>query len=495
MRVPKMVKNGFNSVLRVRVILGRFGSEWKSGTSAKTKMGINTIFDQFRNRHARARGFEYFSQFLSFFIRGLIGVCWNGFSSKACRSFYKELALPQESRIRRRVLNYKKRARVSIDPQRHKLAKKEVVIVKNYYPLERDPRLIKLLKMLKKEKYRIKYLGWDRSFTSFSPKHINCKSYRATIMQKRAPFGPKSFLYLPLWWLFVLIWLLRSEWDVVHVVNFPSITPAILAAKLKNKPVIYDIEDTTVDQLPLPNFLRILGIQIDKLHMKYVDALVLVDEMQVEEFRGVPNSNFVVIYDSPPLISSLDHPSLKKDVFEIFYAGYLDKERRLNMNSLLEAIEEIEDVKVIIAGEGDLVEEIKIKAYEMPDKIQYIGWIPYDKVLKMSCQADLLFSLRDPCPLVQKYICGSKFLEAVMCGKPIIVNKGTSAAVKVTTDKCGVVVDAHNVSEVKEAILKLKNRKDLCAMLGMNGRRAYQQKYGWEVVQQRLLTLYSKISQ
>jgi hypothetical protein len=43
MFVPKMVKNGFNSVPRVRVILRRLGSGWKSGTSTNTKKGIKTI--------------------------------------------------------------------------------------------------------------------------------------------------------------------------------------------------------------------------------------------------------------------------------------------------------------------------------------------------------------------------------------------------------------------------------------------------------------------
>jgi hypothetical protein len=43
MRVPKMAKNGFNSVPRVRVTLRRLDSEWKSGTSANTKRGIKTI--------------------------------------------------------------------------------------------------------------------------------------------------------------------------------------------------------------------------------------------------------------------------------------------------------------------------------------------------------------------------------------------------------------------------------------------------------------------
>jgi hypothetical protein len=53
MGVPKMVKNGYKSVLCVRVTCWRLFSEWKLETSANTKMGIKTIFDQFRNKHTR----------------------------------------------------------------------------------------------------------------------------------------------------------------------------------------------------------------------------------------------------------------------------------------------------------------------------------------------------------------------------------------------------------------------------------------------------------
>jgi glycosyltransferase involved in cell wall biosynthesis len=373
------------------------------------------------------------------------------------------------------------------------LTGKKVVVVKNYYPLERDPRLIKLLQMFKDGHFGITYLGWDRDSTSFSSKHVDQGRYRATIMQRNAPLGFKSYFFLPLWWLFVLRCLLKSEWDIVHVVNFPSITPAILAGKLKHKPVVYDIEDTTIDQLPLQGFLRTLGIHVERLHTKYVNAVVLVDEMQNEEFYGIPNDNSVVIYDSPPYVSNLDKTQLEKDDFEIFYAGYLNKEGHLNIGSLLEAIRGIEHVKVTIAGEGNLVEEIKTKASEMPDKIQYVGWIPYDKVLDMSYHADLLFSLRDQYPLTHKYICGSKFLEALMCGKPVLVNKGTSAAIKVAEAKCGIVVDAHNIEEVRDAILKLMHNKRLWTNLALNSKRAYDQKYSWERMKQRLLNLYSKI--
>jgi hypothetical protein len=53
MRVPKMVKNGFNSVPSARVMSRGLDTEWKSGTGTKAKGGIKTILGQFRNSHAR----------------------------------------------------------------------------------------------------------------------------------------------------------------------------------------------------------------------------------------------------------------------------------------------------------------------------------------------------------------------------------------------------------------------------------------------------------
>jgi len=379
-----------------------------------------------------------------------------------------------------------------VSSRRQRLTGKKVVIIKNYYPVEKDTRVMKLLEMLKTGHFEITYLGWDRDHTKLSFKSAN-KHYKEVIMQRNAPFGLTSYLFLPLWWLFVLRWLLKSDWDIAHVVNFPSVTPAILASKLKHKPVVYDIEDTTVDQLAFKGFFRTLGIQLERLHTKYVAAVVLVDEMQNEEFCGIPNDNSVVIYDSPPYVSNTGKAQFEKNDFEIFYAGYLNKEGHLNIESLLEAIRDIEHVKVTIAGEGNLVEEIKTKASEMPEKIQYLGWIPYDKVLNMSFDADLLFSLRDPYPLTHRYICGSKFLEALMCGKPVLVNKGTSTAIKVIAAKCGLVVDAHNTGEIREAILKLKHNKELWTNLALNSEKAFDQKYSWEKMKQRLFDLYSKL--
>jgi len=80
-----------------------------------------------------------------------------------------------------------------------------------------------------------------------------------------------------------------------------------------------------------------------------------------------------------------------------------------------------------------------------------------------------------------------------MCGKPILVNKGTSTAYKVHKENCGLVVDAYNIEEIENAIIKLKENPGLCQRLGVNGREAYERRYSWEIMKHRLLSLYQEI--
>jgi glycosyltransferase involved in cell wall biosynthesis len=189
----------------------------------------------------------------------------------------------------------------------------------------------------------------------------------------------------------------------------------------------------------------------------------------------------------------------KNEIFILFFAGLLMKKKALNLDKVFTAIESIEGVKIVIAGYGDLVEEIKECARKMPDKVQFIGEIGHAEVLERSAKADLLFVLRDPIVLVNKYICGSKVLEskvleAMMCGRPILVNKGTSTANKVREENCGLVVDANNIEEIKKAIIRLRDNPELCEELGANARKAHEERYSWEIMEGRLLALYQELT-
>ena len=368
--------------------------------------------------------------------------------------------------------------------------KKCIIIRSN--DLDRDTRVPKLATALS-DKYKVSFLGWNREGNrGVSITKITLPEQH--MFNMRAPFGKKVLLFLPFWWLFILTWLLRNEWDVVHVINFDSAVPAIVASKIKSKKVIYEILDTYEDSTVFPGWIRGLLIVIDKFFISKSDAIILADDEQIQEFGGIPNRTVIAVYDSPPdLLQRRNDRMIDRSTLQIFYAGVLFRDRRLNVDKMIEAVADLENVKLIIAGYGDLVDTIKDFEEKMPNKIQYIGKLSYEDALEKLSSSDLGFVLREPIVPINKYICGSTLLNAMMCGKPLIVNKGTSTAKKVLDANCGIVVDANNVEEIRKALILLRENPELREQLGNNARIAYEENYSLDQMNNKLTTLYENV--
>ena len=371
--------------------------------------------------------------------------------------------------------------------------KKRAIIIRANL-LDREVRATKIIKTLTNSDYLVTLISWDRGIKASRSERQEAGNFHREIRLKfKAPWGNKVLLFLPIWWCFIFFQLMVTKWDIAHTIQIISLPPTVIAGKLKKKPVIYDMLDTYEDTIPLPKVIRNTCVKIDKLFMWLASSVILADEAQIEEVGGIPNSKVVAIYDSPDTVDKINHSHQKNDIFTLFFAGLLFSGKKLNLDKMFTAIKDIEGVKIIIAGFGDLVDEIKEWSHKMPDKVQFIGEITHAEVLERSAKADLLFVLRDPIVPVNKYICGSKVLEAMMCSTPILVNKGTSTTNKVIEENCGLVVDAKNVEEIKEAIIKLRNNPELCEALGANARKAYEQRYSWEIMEKKLLDMYSHL--
>ncbi len=357
-----------------------------------------------------------------------------------------------------------------------------------------SPRTFKDAQTLASAGHDVTVLAWDRE--ARHPKLENKDGYQAHRFRFKAPLGPRVLLYLPIWWAYEFWWLLRAKWDVVHVIDVDTILPAVILARIKRKRIIYEIADAFEDLRPLPKMLRGLCVAIDRTFMRLADAMIINDEARLKEFDGIPNKNIVVIYNSPPdTFQQIGYPVQKDNVFTIFYAGEMRKggPRGINLDKAFQAIKSIDDTRLVIAGYGEKIEEIKQWAKEEPSKVQFLGYLSYAEVLARTIAADLLIALYPSTSLNTRYTTANKIFEAMMTGKPILVTKGTAMADIVGKDNCGLVVDCNSVEEIKEAIVRLKEAPELCRQLGANGRKAYEQRYNWEIMKQRLITLYQEL--
>lgn len=362
------------------------------------------------------------------------------------------------------------------------------IIMLRSNPIDPDVRLEKEAKTLANAGHDVTLVGWQR----FGNAPVQEKRHRYTIrrLKFRAPVEKGVILYLPIWWILALFWLLKEDWDVVHAADLDTYVPAILAAKFRGKQLVYDIFDFYADLVVLPAYVRNCVAAFDIYLMRFADAVIVVDPSRLRQIGKDGDNGINIVYNSPEDSRHLATMDIRKEQwkpFKIFYAGILGEGR--DFESVIHAAKEIGDVLVEFAGFGYYAEYLRSISEQEPH-VTFIGRIPYDDVISRTLQSDLLFALYDPDVPNNRYASPNKLFEAMMCGKPILISDGTAMAEIVREEKCGFVVPYGDADAIKHAILTLKKNPALCKHLGKNGRDAYEKKYNWEIMEERLLKIY-----
>jgi glycosyltransferase involved in cell wall biosynthesis len=353
-----------------------------------------------------------------------------------------------------------------------------------------DSRLTKEMETLHNNGYEVEVIMWERGWPFPNDQNINIKRLK---INARIGLNIKSLLFYPIWWLFLTFWLFRSKWDVVHTVNFDTYLFSLPAAKIKRKPIIYDVFDFYGDMMP--GLLRNIIVWLDRYLVPFSDVLILADDSRVEQIGGNIHKNIYIINNSPKEdFFNKKYPVNGKNSFKVFIGGKIIEERCLDM--LISTVSEMEDVELIIrghCGEPDFKQQILKLGKRFENVDLYLDGVPYDEIIKGTLSADLTIALYDPKIPNNKYASPNKLFEAMASKIPIIVNENTSMANIVKKENCGMIIPYRNEKALKESISCLKEDRSLQKKLGDNGRKAYENKYNWTIMEERLITIYDQV--
>jgi glycosyltransferase involved in cell wall biosynthesis len=360
--------------------------------------------------------------------------------------------------------------------------KKRIILVRSRAI---DTAILKIADTLNNNGYIVKLLLWDRQ--------RNCnydKKYTIAYFRLKAPYDKYSIiLYLPIWWLYVMYYLLFNKEDIIHAADLDTLLPAIIIKLIKNIKlyyIIYDFYGNNILFKPLRKFISWL----ERNAIKNVDHLFIVDESRIEEIGTVKDivKDIDIIYNSPSDNNIDINKNLSQERLRIFYGGVISKVR--GIEDMLEAVTDIENVILIVAGIGD---NKIINKIIQNKKIQYLGWLKnYEDILKLTYESDIIFRFSDPNLPKTKYESPNKLFEAMMCAKPIIVSDLSSMAMKVRQENCGIIIQYGNIEDIRKAVFKLLD-PNYRKTLGTNGRNAYEKKYSWDIMEKRILNVYNKI--
>jgi len=133
------------------------------------------------------------------------------------------------------------------------------------------------------------------------------------------------------------------------------------------------------------------------------------------------------------------------------------------------------NIRLYIYGKGSMESELKELARELKiqEYVVFKGKIPYDSISQAHNEIDIFFNLS----IHESF--GVSVLEAMSCGKPVIVTN-TGGLSEIVNETCGILVPVNDVHATAIALNKLVENKELRENFGNSGRLRVIMNYNWK---------------
>ncbi|WP_059025437.1 glycosyltransferase [Gabonibacter massiliensis] len=293
---------------------------------------------------------------------------------------------------------------------------------------------------------------------------------------------------------------LEIDADIYHI-HDPELLPYGVKLKKIGKKVIFDSHEDVPKQILNRRWLPILFRNIvsfaykiyEKKCLKIFDAVISVNNTIVDRLKKI-NKNTVCVTNFPCLTEYVSNHDINKEQ-AICFAGSISPVYMHHI--ILDALEELEDVKYLLAGAVDRDYMTILQKKSAWRKVEYLGYVNRKQVYDMYDRSIAGVAILDFIPSIGGKKGGIGFIknfEFMMAGLPIICTDFEEWREIIEKYNCGICVNPTNKKEISDAISFLLKNPDTAKLMGQNGRRAVEEKYNWGTQEIVLLKLYDNLS-
>ncbi len=171
-----------------------------------------------------------------------------------------------------------------------------------------------------------------------------------------------------------------------------------------------------------------------------------------------------------------------------FYLGRLSKEK--GILNLIEAIGDIPDAKLLIAGDGPERERIEayISEHKLDDRITLLGYQNQDSIHKYITNSRFVVI-----PSICNENCPYSVLEAMEIGKPIVASRIGGIPELIADGENGYLYKADDINELKEKLTLLLDDDDKVNRFAQKSRELYESYYSPDSYYNELIKIYNKV--
>lgn len=364
-----------------------------------------------------------------------------------------------------------------------RLAKRIVCTVSN--DLSYDQRMIRICTALAEAGYDVLLAG--RELPDSVP--LKNEAFRQERLKCIFLKGPLFYLELNLRLFFLLI---RSGCLAIYSVDLDTVPGARLAQLFRRKLWIFDAHEffTEVPEVVDRPVVKRIWSQVERMILNRADLVITVSDSIANVFKKSAKSHVVVIRNVPFLRSrSVNH--MKKNLKKLIYQGALNEGRCVE--AYIEALTELEDVELILAGEGDLSTSLRdlSRRLKVEDRVHFLGRVDPDVLWEHTCSADLGLNVLEHKGQSYYYSLSNKCFDYMQAGIPQLCSDFPEYRTLNDTWDCMVFAepDAHDIAE---KIKWLLHDRETYNKMAQNAELAANQ-LNWEIEKLKLQSVYESI--
>ena len=303
--------------------------------------------------------------------------------------------------------------------------------------------------------------------------------------------GLRNVTRLALFQLAALRWFIagRRKYDAVHAFDLDTGLPALIAARLLRKRLVYHIADFYADSRHgIPATLKKLIKRLEYIVISNADATVICTESRAAQIKGSRPKRLAVVHNSPAGNLTAGPETPRRGAPGELVACYVGEltERRF-VRHAINAVKDVPGLRLVIAGIGPL-EGLAERAAAEHHNIEYLGKLSYTDALAVYAGCDVMFAVYDPGVANHRFSAPNKVYEAMMLGKPIIVARGTGVDEMVSGTGSGIEIE-YSEESFREALFLLRDNPEKAAEMSGKARAAFS-GYSWETMRGRVTGIY-----
>jgi glycosyltransferase involved in cell wall biosynthesis len=351
--------------------------------------------------------------------------------------------------------------------------------------LNQDQRMHRICTTLQSIGYEVILLGRQ--------KHHSPSLLDMPFQQKRIfCFFNKGLLFygeynLKLFWYF--LW---HKQDYIYSVDSDTILPGVLAKIIKGKKLIFDAHEyfTEVPELKDRSMVKKVWSLIEHFCIPQVNLAITVNESLANIFSNKYKIPFYSLYNVTLVDGVKGLPNLEDPY--ILYQGVLNKGRGLE--ALICAMENIQKVKLIIAGEGDLSADLRAMANSgsLKEKVLFKGWQSPSELKKLTSGALLGINLLEDSSLNYYYSLANKFFDYMHAAVPSVNMNFPEYARIMEEYNVGYLLENVSPKYISETINGILQDTEGLELRRVECQKATQ-KYQWQVEAIKLQNMLNTI--